>query len=87
MIDDAAAERLAHVAAQLAAMVRDESPDAVARWLCAECDGVDRWNLLFLLAAMVPTDQTPGQLLAWYWDLQRRQHASRILRAIEGGAA
>lgn len=82
MISDVDAERLAHVAALLAARVRDEDPDSVARWLCSETDGVDRWNLLFLLAAMVPTEQTPGQLLSWFWDLQRRNHARQVVEAM-----
>ena len=81
MASDSDAHRLAHVAAQLAARVRDDEPEAVARWLCGELDGLDRWRLLFLLAAMVPTDRTPGELLAWFWDRQRQASAVRLLEA------
>ena len=79
MIEDADAERLAHIAAQFAARVRDDDPEATARWLSLELDGVDRWRLLFMLAAMVPVDQTPAQLLAWFWDQQRQAQARRII--------
>jgi hypothetical protein len=85
VIEDVDAERLAHVAAQLAARVRDDEPDAVARWLSAELDGVERWQLLFMLAAMVPVEQTPAQLLAWFWDQQQRRKARRYIEAM--GAA
>ena len=87
MIGDADAHRLAHVAAQLAARVREEEPEAVARWLCGELDGLERWRLLFMLAAMVPVEQTPAQLLAWFWDRQRREQARRVIDAVYGGAA
>lgn len=79
MIADADAERLAHVAVQLVARLRDEDPEAVARWLCCELDGLERWQLLFVLAAMVPTDQTPAQLLAWVWHQQRQEAARKVL--------
>lgn len=79
MTGDADAHRLVYVAAQLAAKVRDDEPEAVARWLCGELDSVDRWRLLFMLAAMVDVSQTPGELLAWFWDRQRRDTAARIL--------
>lgn len=81
MIDDTNAARLAHVAAQFAARVRDDEPEAVARWLAAELDGVERWQLLFMLAAMVPVEQTPAQLLAWFWDQQQRRKAQRYIEA------
>lgn len=84
MIDDADAERLAFVAAQFAGRVRDDDPDAVARWLCAELDGVQRWQLLFMLAAMMPVDQTPAQLLAWFWDQQRQARARKIVDLMYG---
>lgn len=79
MIADADAERLAHIAAQLVARVRDDDPEAAARWLSLELDGLDRWRLLFMLAAMVPVDQTPAQLLAWFWDQQRQAKARQII--------
>lgn len=87
MIDDADAERLAHVAAQFAARLRDEDPEAVARWLCAELDGVERWQLLFMLAGMVPVDQTPAQLLSWFYDQRQQARARRIVAAMYGDAA
>ena len=87
MIDDADAERLAHVAAQFAARLRDDDPDSVARWLCGELDGAERWSLLFMLAAMVPIDQTPAQLLAWFWDQRQQARARRIVEVMYGGAA
>lgn len=87
MIEDADAVRLAHVAAQFAARVRDDDPEATARWLCAELDGEQRWQLLFLLAAMVPVEQTPAQLLAWFWDQQRRAKAQRYVDAMREEAA
>lgn len=84
MIEDADAHRLVYVAAQLAAKVREEEPEAVARWLCGELDGLERWQLLFLLAAMVDVAQTPAELLAWFWDRQRQASALRI---VSGGLA
>lgn len=87
MIDDADAERLAHVAAQFAARLRDDDPDSVARWLCTTLDGSERWQLMFMLAAMVPVDQTPGQLLAWFWDAKHQAQARRIVEAMYRGAA
>lgn len=79
MSTDADAHRLAHVAAQLSARVRDDEPEAVARWLSGELDGLDRWRLLFMLAAMVPVDQTPAELLGWFWERQKREGVYRIL--------
>ena len=87
MIDDADAERLAHIAAQFAACIRDDDPEATARWLCAELDGAQRWQLLFMLAAMVPVDHTPAQLLAWFWDQKHQAQARRIVAAMYGEAA
>jgi hypothetical protein len=79
MIDDGDAFRLTQVAAQLAARVREDDPEAVARWLCAELDGLERWQLLFMLAAMVPLDRTTGELLAWFWDRQQLVKAQRLV--------
>jgi hypothetical protein len=87
VIGDADAHRLAHVAALLAAKVREDEPEAVARWLSGELDGLDRWRLLFMLAAMVPVEQTPAQLLAWFWDRQQAEKARRIIADRYGEAA
>jgi hypothetical protein len=84
VISDADVDRLAHVAAQFAARIRDDDPDAVNRWLCTQLDGLERWQLLWMLAAMVPVEQTPAQLLAWFWDRQRQAQAHRIVDAIYG---
>lgn len=84
MIDDADAERLAHVAAQFAARLRDDEPDSVARWLCAQLDGAERWQLLFMCGAMIPTDQTPAQLLSWFWDQRAQARARRIVAEMYG---
>lgn len=68
---DRVAHRLADVAHQLARKVRSEELDAVARWLCGELDGLGRWQLLFMLAAMVDVERSPGELLAWFWERER----------------
>jgi hypothetical protein len=59
-------EHLTSVAAQLAARIRDDDPEANGRWLLAMVpDSRDWWLLCFVLAAMVPQDRTIQQLLAW----------------------
>ena len=82
MIDDADAEHLAHIASQFAGRIRDDNPEAVARWLCSVTDGVERWQLLFMLAAMVPVEQTEAQMLAWFWDQRQQARARRIVAAM-----
>jgi len=59
-------DRLASIAAQLAGRVRDDAPESNRRWLLGETDEADRWALLFVLAALVPADQTVSQLAAWH---------------------
>ncbi|WP_263251608.1 hypothetical protein [Saccharopolyspora rosea] len=54
-------DALVPVAAQLAAAVHDHDAAAVAQLL----DGADLPALVVLLAAMVPDDLTPSELLAW----------------------
>lgn len=49
------------LAQQLVGAVRDEDRDLVAELV----DGADVMALLVALAAMVPDDQTPAELLAW----------------------
>lgn len=51
-------DRLARVAIQLSERVRDDNPEANARWLLAELPSpVDRFQLLFVLAAAIPQDR------------------------------
>lgn len=58
--------RLAEIAAQLAARVRDDDPDANARWLASVLpDPGDWFRLAFVLAAAVPDDRTWSQLVRW----------------------
>jgi hypothetical protein len=60
--------RLESVAQQLAAHIRDDDPDANARWLSAVLpDPVDWFRLSFVLGAAVPTDRTWSQLTDWTW--------------------
>lgn len=62
------AGRLVPVAARLAAMVREEDREAIGTYL-ASLGEAERWALPVVLAAMVPADQTPAQLLEWVtWD-------------------
>lgn len=57
---------LAAIAQQLAGRVRDDDPDANARWLDAVCpDPADRYALLFVLAAAVPADLPGSVLFGW----------------------
>ncbi|WP_213452868.1 hypothetical protein [Rhizomonospora bruguierae] len=71
---------LERVAQQLAGRVRDDDPDANARWLAAQLpDAADWWRLLFVLAAAVPTDRSWRQLTAWARGIPplRHQHCDR----------
>lgn len=60
--------RLEQIAQQLVARVRDDPPDANARWLAAVTDADERNALLYVLAAAVPDDRTWSQLTAWAGD-------------------
>lgn len=62
---DDRADRLASIAAQLAGRVRDDNPDANARWLESITDERDRWELLFVQAAAIPADVKWSILTAW----------------------
>ena len=54
------------VAAQLAARVRDDNPEANSRWLLAELPNPADWfRLIFVLAAATPVDQPWSELVAW----------------------
>jgi hypothetical protein len=60
------ANRLAAVAIELAERVRDEGPDDNAAWLDERLPNErDRFHLLFVLAAAIPTDRTWTELTAW----------------------
>ena len=63
---DERAERLAQVAVELVARVRDEPPEANWRWfLSALPDPLDREHIAFVLAAAVPVDQPWSHLTRW----------------------
>ncbi|GGN99868.1 hypothetical protein GCM10010112_94030 [Actinoplanes lobatus] len=66
MASDDAADRLAQVAAQLAARVREYGAEANGTWLRHQLpDPADRWRLIFVLAAAVPIDRPWLDLTAW----------------------
>lgn len=60
------ADRLAEVAAQLAARLREFSAEDNARWLAFTLPNPNDWfRLNFALAAAVPIDRTWLQLTSW----------------------
>jgi len=60
-------DRLAEVAAQLSARVREDDPEANGRWLASVLpDSADWFRLAFVLAAAVPVDRTWTELTAWH---------------------
>jgi hypothetical protein len=62
------AERLVPVAMAFVGAVRDVDGDGIAEFLKG-LSGDERLTLLVILAAMVPHDQAPQDLLAWVdWD-------------------
>lgn len=68
-------DRLAEIAAQFAARVREDDPDANLRWLHAQLpDRVDREALLFVLAAAVPVEVPWLILTAWTNAAERERH-------------
>lgn len=65
---DEYADRLAEIASELVVRVRDDHPDANARWLDAVLPTArERYDLLFVLAAAVPDDRSWNALTAWAW--------------------
>lgn len=65
-MDEATVDRLASIASQLAARVRDDNAEANARWLQAMLpDPEERDALPFVLAAAVPDDRPWLELTAW----------------------
>jgi hypothetical protein len=76
---DTYADQLAEVAAQLAVRVRDDDPQANARWLNATLPNPDdRYALCFVLAAAVPDDRPWKALTAWA--VLRLEHRQAQLR-------
>lgn len=62
------AERMVATACQLACLVRDSGRDEIGKFLATLGAG-ERDALLVVLAAMVPDDTAPGDLLSWItWD-------------------
>jgi hypothetical protein len=60
------ADQLARLAVELVVRLRDDNPDANARWLAAQLpDPGDWFRLAFVLAAAVPTDRSWSHLTAW----------------------
>lgn len=57
--------RLTALAQELIVRVRDEDPEANARWLTYETTAEERTALLFVLAAAVPDDRPWSQLVEW----------------------
>lgn len=65
-IADDEADRLASVAAQLVARIRDDDPESVGRWLATQLPRPEMWwQLTFVLAAAVPLDRPFSHLTAW----------------------
>lgn len=60
------ADRLAEVACELAVRVRDDDPEANARWLASQvCTIEELTALTFVLAAAVPVEVPWMHLTAW----------------------
>ncbi len=57
--------RLESIAQQLIARVRDDEPDANARWLAAVTTPSERDALLYVLAAAVPAERRWWDLTEW----------------------
>lgn len=65
-------DRLASIAQQLVARVRDDDPEANARWLNSVATAADKDALNYVLAAAVPDDRTWSELVAWTGAASRR---------------
>ena len=64
MTPDERADKLAAIAMQLAARVREDAPESVHQWLAAEMAGEDWLALAVVLAAAVP-DRPWSRLVSW----------------------
>ncbi|MEV6800546.1 hypothetical protein AB0M91_19695 [Micromonospora rifamycinica] len=73
---DGYADRLAEVAAELVVRVRDDDPEANARWLAATLTAAEQRDLLYVLAAAVPDDRPWVELTAWVPRRQLRPHGT-----------
>jgi len=77
-------DRLASIAQQLAARVRDDDPVANQRWLYAMLpDPAEREALLYVLAAGVPIDRSWAALTAWATTDIRLERRRRSWRAYQ----
>ncbi|WP_431895814.1 hypothetical protein [Micromonospora haikouensis] len=76
MTRDEYADRLAEVAQELVVRVRDDDPEANARWLAATLTATEQRDLLYVLAAAVPDDQPWTELTAWVPKRQLRPHGT-----------
>ena len=62
---DERAQRLLHLGLQVAATIREEPADAVAR-LISHLDWSELRDMALLLAAAVPVESPPSALLGWW---------------------
>jgi hypothetical protein len=62
---DELADKLAELACQLVARVREDDPQANQRWLHLLTTPEEREAMLYILAAAVPVDQPWSHLTAW----------------------
>lgn len=69
MTEERQRELIAH-ACELISRVRDVDPERNYTWLRSLTDQ-DRWELLFVLAAMVDPSTPLPVALAWTWELAR----------------
>lgn len=67
------AEQLVQLASELVRRVRDVDPERNASWL-ASLSHQDRWDLLFVLAAMVDPNVPLNVTLGWTFPLADAAH-------------
>jgi hypothetical protein len=81
VVSDERVAELEKIAAQLAGRVRDDDPEANARWLAAHVHGADEWRALaIILAAAVPVTEPFSRLVAWTrLDWERIEHRRAVL--------
>lgn len=75
-------ERMVPVACQLAGRVRERNPHAI-RYLISQLTPRERYTLTVVLAAMIPDDRSPGQLLAWVEDDAPPTSGPAAVRALQ----
>jgi hypothetical protein len=76
---EARADRLLSLGLELVGRVRDDDPDAVARWLAATVDGTELRDMAIILAALIPDDRTPRELLAWFTGAKWCRGCERVI--------